>query len=280
MCFDCLFSFPPFSSSPNVGAKKLLRTLSTKSRTNTPLPEDAYGPPLSHALNQEDLPELEIDADGEVKVAEEVQGDTDSGTFDAELESEAGSTMKQDQGEDEHFVYEQDVEVETSLDTELPLDDDTDNTELEKQVLAAVVAVDHAVPGHIVANLEVHLEYDQASGGKLKVSIIKAIGVSTKEQGGFKSYRVRISLRQKKIQSSKTRIRPADSPEFKELFRFQQVPQAELSVSELVFKLNGISGKLGKERMVGSATLNLAAMKASNKQSFLIPLAAKMNSFS
>ena len=37
--------------------------------------------------------------------------------------------------EDEHFVYEQDVEVETSLDTELPLDDDTDNT----------VAVDHAV---------------------------------------------------------------------------------------------------------------------------------------
>ena len=98
MCFDCLFSFPPFSSSPNVGAKKLLRTLSTKSRTNTPLPEDAYGPPLSHALNQEDLPELEIDADGEVKVAEEVQGDTDSGTFDAELESEAGSTMKQDQG--------------------------------------------------------------------------------------------------------------------------------------------------------------------------------------
>ena len=135
-------------------------------------------------------------------------------------------------------------------------------------------------PGHIVANLEVHLEYDQASGGRLKVSIIKAIGVSTKEQGGFKSYRVRLSLRQKKIQSSKTRIRPADSPEFRELFRFQQVPQADLSISELVFKLNGISGKLGKERMVGSATLNLAAMKASNKQSFLIPLAAKMNSFS
>ena len=50
--------------------------------------------------------------------------------------------------EDGEFVYGQDIEVETSLDTELPLevlaDDATDNT-LEKKVLAAVVAEEEKV---------------------------------------------------------------------------------------------------------------------------------------
>ena len=100
---------------------------------------------------------------------------------------------------------------------------------------------------------------------------MKASDLALKQQGGFNNYRVRIFLRPNKQQSSKTRIRPADAPVFKELFRFRQVMKDELATLELLFKLQGC-GKYGKEKFVGDATLNLSAMKAVAKQTFNLPL--------
>ncbi len=105
----------------------------------------------------------------------------------------------------------------------------------------------------------------------MKVAVMKASNLPNKKAGGFDNYRVRLSLRPNKQQSSKTRIRPVDSPVFRELFRFRQLPKEELPVLELFFKLHGC-GKFGKERLVGDAILNLSAMKAAAKQTFNIPL--------
>ena len=78
MCFDCLQIFPPFSSSANVGAKKALSKLS---RPNSPAHQNteedyAYGPPLKHDLNQEDLPSLIGDHDDKKRTSQIDDGDS------------------------------------------------------------------------------------------------------------------------------------------------------------------------------------------------------------
>ncbi|XP_072030374.1 uncharacterized protein [Amphiura filiformis] len=191
---------------------------------------------------------------------------------------------------DEKYVYEQEVEIEieTSLDEQLSISsvgNTTDNTSDTLSTLALQadqIVLDHAITDgekktvqspnmpKVIGHLEVNLDYNEA-GGRLKVAIMKASDLPNKQHGGFNKYRVRLSLRPKKQQSSKTRIRPVDDLVFRELFRFRQLPKEELPILELLFKIHGC-GKYGKEKLVGDAILNLSELKAAAKQNFNIPL--------
>ncbi|XP_072032615.1 uncharacterized protein [Amphiura filiformis] len=190
---------------------------------------------------------------------------------------------------DEKYVYEQEVEIEieTSLDEQLPIGSgDSSNTTDNTNDTMSTLQSTQKLLGHattvtdgekktdqqpkVIGHLEVNLEYDEA-GGRLKVAIMKASDLPNKQQGGFNNYRVRLSLRPKKQQSSKTRIRPVDDLVFRELFRFRQLPKEELPILELLFKMHGC-GKYGKEKLVSDAILNLSALKAAAKQNFNIPL--------
>ncbi|XP_071787219.1 synaptotagmin-16-like isoform X3 [Asterias amurensis] len=123
-----------------------------------------------------------------------------------------------------------------------------------------------------IGQLEVIFDYN-GDGNRMNVTIIKGLGLPTKENGGASAWRLRIMLYPKK-QRTKTRIRESEEPIFKELFRFTRIRPHELVNSAIRFRLYGAE-RMRKERLIGEGLVKFSSLNTSSKESVIVNLVSR-----
>ncbi|XP_033624817.1 synaptotagmin-14-like isoform X3 [Asterias rubens] len=123
-----------------------------------------------------------------------------------------------------------------------------------------------------IGQLEVIFDYN-GDGNRMNITIIKGLGLPTKENGGASAWRLRIMLYPKK-QRTKTRIRESEEPVFKELFRFTRIRPHELVNSAIRFRLYGAE-RMRKERLIGEGLVKFSSLNTSSKESVIVNLVSR-----
>ena len=99
---------------------------------------------------------------------------------------------------------------------------------------------------------------------RLKVHLIEADGLPSKEQGGATNFKIHLALLPKREQRFKTKSISRYSPKFEETFEFRNVLQKDLYTMAVRFRLYGVIAT--GNRLVGETFLQLADIASLDNQ--------------
>eukprot|EP00106_Octopus_bimaculoides_P023085 XP_014790527.1 PREDICTED: synaptotagmin-14-like [Octopus bimaculoides] len=110
----------------------------------------------------------------------------------------------------------------------------------------------------------------------MKITILQAQEIPSKDRGGANSAQVRILLLPTKKQRFKTKIKPGDNPEFGETFTFQKIQKEDLMNMGVRFRLYGCE-RMRRERMLGEAVIGFASINPDMESTHWILLEPRSN---
>lgn len=114
-----------------------------------------------------------------------------------------------------------------------------------------------------IGKLHLKVEFVPKSS-KLKINIIEAKGIPSKDRGGAPQASVHAVLLPGKKHRYKTKARSSSEPVFKESTTFNKIKEEELTKQALRFRIYGI--KAGKEKLVGETFLQLVDVASASGQ--------------